>query len=169
MPPTIVEILDDFGTQKTWSPWNFGWQMMCRNAGPKWPPHLGAQRNSWNSTHICCEFSAKFSPEKPMIGKLVLWFLLAILSHTMSRQVTAHQAKTEAAATCYGYDNVASTAPYVVGLQDTKSGWCRMRSAINPLLGCRAKLWTEIFLRHMQSWCWNIDTKLLITSTVIRS
>jgi hypothetical protein len=57
----------------------------------------------------------------------------------MSRQVTA-QAKIEAVATCYGYEDVASSAPYVVGLQDTKSGWCRMRSAINPLLGCTCNL-----------------------------
>ena len=35
---------------------------------------------------------------------------------------------------CSGYDATASTAPYVLGVHDTKSGWCRMRYAINPML-----------------------------------
>ncbi|CAL1135154.1 unnamed protein product, partial [Cladocopium goreaui] len=70
-----------------------------------------------------------------------------------------------AAATCYGYDDVASTAPYVVGLQDTKSGWCRMRSAINPLGNQSVTLPADTQLLNLTHWLVYSSSSLAEQST----
>eukprot|EP00435_Cladocopium_sp_Y103_P001321 s3583_g1.t1 len=70
-----------------------------------------------------------------------------------------------AGATCYGYDDVASTAPYVVGVQDTKSGWCRSRYAINPLGNQSVTLPADTQLLNLTHWLVYSSSSLAEQST----